>query len=99
MPMTDDQELKEKLEQFGELLGQRIKEFKITGRLSDQRRAFLDNIRRDNDALRAKVESAAKSHRPWEYTKAELWRDFGTMMNELITLDDLVDIEATKKAS
>jgi hypothetical protein len=96
--MTDEEELKEKLDQFGELLGRKIKEFNRTGRLSDQRRAFLNNIRSSNDALRAKVENAARSHRPWEYTKAELWRDFGTVMNEMFTLDELVDAETMKKA-
>ena len=99
MQMTEEQELKEKLDQFGELLGRKIKEYKRTGRLSDTGSALLNNLRGSKDALRAKVENAARAHRPWEYTKAELWRDFGTMMNELVTLDDLVDIEATKKAS
>jgi hypothetical protein len=98
MPENDERELKEKLDQFGELLSRKIKEFNRTGRLSDERRAFLGNIRRRNDALREQVENAARSHRPWEYTKAELWRDFGTVMNELFTLDELVDAETMKKA-
>lgn len=97
MPGNEEGELKEKLDQFGELLGRKIKEFNRTGRLSDERRAFLGNIRRRNDALRDKVEKAARSHRLWEYAKAELWRDVGTVMNELATLDELVDADAMKK--
>jgi hypothetical protein len=90
-------ELKQKLDKLGERLRKRTREFQDTGRFSNLHRGFLDEIEKGNDALRAKVESAGRSKDGWEFTKAELWRDYATLVNNVLELDERLDAQTMRK--
>lgn len=95
---SEVEELKQKLDQLGQRLQKRTREFEQTGRFSSLHRDILSGIQNGNDALREKIETAAKSNDGWAYTKAELWRDYATLVNNVIELDERIGAEGARKA-
>lgn len=98
MSDREQQQLAEQLEKLAETLKKRRREFKETGRFSNLQSQFAKRIEKSNDALRVQVVQAARSRGVWALAKAELWRDYEAMINEFVTLDDVVDAETRKKA-
>ncbi|MCI4679756.1 hypothetical protein K9U39_19255 [Rhodoblastus acidophilus] len=98
MPDKEIQQLNEKLEKLTEALRKRTREFQETGSFSDLRRKFANDIEKKNDALRAKISKAAQNKDSWGFVKAELWRDYEAMMNEMSTINASVDSDALKKS-
>ncbi len=97
MPLTEEQKLHRQLEDFSQRLRKRTDEFKKTGHFSDIHRRFVGHLESTNARLRAKVEAAARSGGSWEFTKSELWRDYGTAVNDLVRLEERLDAEFMKK--
>ncbi len=98
MSLTEEQKLQRQLEDFARRLRKRTDEFKKTGHFSDIHRRFVGRLEAANATLRVKVETAARSGGAWEFTKSELWRDYGTAVNDLVRLEERLDAEFMKKA-
>lgn len=98
MSLTEEQMLQRQLVDFALRLRKRTDEFKKTGRFSDVHRRFVGRLEASNATLRAKVETAARTGGSWEFTKSELWRDYGTAINDLVRLEERLDAEFMKKA-
>ncbi len=95
---SEKEELKQKLDQLGERLKKRTREFQETGRFSNLHRDFLEEIQKGSDDLRGKVEAAGRSNDAWAYTKAELWRDYGALVSNILELDERIDAEHKRKS-
>lgn len=89
-------DLQRKLDDLSARLRQRREEFRTKGGFSDLHRAFLARILERNDILRKRVADAAQGS-AWEFTKAELWRDFDDMANEALLFEEKLDAETVKK--
>ncbi len=97
MPETEIQQLNEKLEKLAEDLRKRTREFHETGGFTEVRSKFLRQIEKENDALRARIDQAAKSKDCWGYVKASLWRDYEAAAHDFSEFVTLVVPRPTKK--
>lgn len=97
MPDREIQQLAEELEKLAEDLRKRTREFHETGTFTEVRSRFLREIERENDALRARIERAAKDRDNWGYVKASLWRDYEAAAHDFSEFVTLVAAGPTKK--
>jgi DNA repair exonuclease SbcCD ATPase subunit len=98
MPDKEIQQLNEKLEQLAEDLRKRTREFHETGSFAAIRDKFLREIEKENDALRARIDRAAKNRDSWGYVKASLRRDYEAAAHDFSEFVTLVVAEPRKKA-
>ena len=97
MPDREIQQLNEKLEKLAEDLRKRTREFHETGSFTAIRDTFLREIEKENDALRARIDHAAKNGDGWAYVKASLWRDYEAAAHDFSEFVTLVVAEPVKK--
>lgn len=100
MNQTDRTAFKKKLDDFSHRLDQRIKEFGERGEFSDVHKRVADQIHQDQNQLRQKVH-AAEQHggRTWDLLKAEFNRDYSSLFDKLLQLEERLDAETMRKKS
>jgi flagellar biosynthesis regulator FlaF len=72
-----------KLDALAEKIESRCEEFRHKGGFEDIHAAFLDQMRKRDEELRAKVEAAAQSSSVWAFTNAELRREYENLVDEM----------------
>jgi chromosome segregation ATPase len=97
MPDREIEQLNEKLEKLAEDLRKRTREFHETGGFTEVRSKFLRQIEKENDALRARIDQAAKNKDSWGYVKASLWRDYEAAAHDFSEFVALVVSQPMKK--
>ena len=90
-------ELKSRLDELSTRLSAREAELRKSGEFSDVHRAVLTEIKQHSDALRRRVEDAESGGSAWELIRTEFARDFGSLYDDLLQLEERLDSEAMKK--
>jgi hypothetical protein len=97
MSHFDKAAFKKKLDELSRLIHAREKEFRQQGEFLDIHRALLEEIRQRNDALMKKVAEAEHRSSTWELVKAELARDYSSLLDDLLQFGERLDAEIMKQ--
>ena len=97
MSSREDKELRQRLDELSERLRRRTEEFQTKGEFSENHRVLLDQVRQRSAQLNEKVVEAAQHGTAWEFTKAELWRVYDALANEILHFEQRLDSEARRK--
>jgi hypothetical protein len=99
IPMSDPDHaaFRKKLDDFSERLHARTEEFRRTGEFSDIHATLLNDIGRRNDALKSKVAEAEHKGKTWDLVKAELARDYGSLFDDLLQIEERLDAATMKQ--
>ena len=89
--------LQKKLDDLSARLRARIEEFRQKGEFSDTHAALLKEIRQRNDALKSKVAEAGQKGTTWDLVKAEFARDYSSLFDDLLEIEERLDAEAMKQ--
>jgi hypothetical protein len=94
-PMNDAEreQMRAKLDEFSHRLDVRIREFEKRGEFSDLHRSLIGQIEGRRQRLQAKLASAEASGSQWEVVKAEFERDFSSIHDDLLLLDERLDAD------
>ena len=88
--------MRARLDEFSRRLDARTREFEQRGELSDLHRSLLGQIEGRRQGLQAKLASAEASGSTWEVVKAEFERDFSSIHDDLLLLDERLDADQMK---
>lgn len=94
---ADKAALERKLNELSDRLRARNIEFRKSGKFSDIHRALLTEIEDRSDALRKRVRDTEAVGSAWELIKAEFERDFSSLYDDLLQLEERLDSELMKK--
>jgi len=86
-----------KLDDLTARLHARSEEFTRTGGFLYLHAKLLSDIRQRNDALKAKVAEAQRKGNTWELVKAEFARDYSSLFDDLLQIEERLDAEAIKQ--
>lgn len=89
--------MRARLDEFSQRLDARTREFKETGELSDLHQSLLSQIQGRHDRMQARLASAEASGSAWDVIRIELERDFGSIYDDLLLLDDRLDASQMKQ--
>ena len=89
-------DLEGKLHELSERLQARDAELRKSGEFSDIHRALLAKIQRRSDSLRRRVKETEAAGSSWDLVKAEFARDFSSLYDDLLQLEDRLDSDAMK---
>jgi hypothetical protein len=89
--------LESKLDEFSNRLRARNAELRKSGEFSDTHRALSTEIKQRSDALRKRVKQTETAGSAWELVKAKFARDFSSLYDDLLQLEDRLDSEVMKK--
>jgi len=98
MSTLEDKELRQRLDGLSERLRRLTEEFQTKGEFSENQRVLIDRVRHQGAELGQKVVDAAQHGTVWEMTKAELWRDYEALVNEVLLFEQGTDSEARRKS-
>jgi hypothetical protein len=82
-----------KLDEFSAQLDTRMREFKEKGRFSELDRGFSAEAQARADQLRGRVAEAAEHGTPWDLLKAQVERDFNTLVDDIAALERRFDAQ------
>jgi hypothetical protein len=85
-----------RLEEFSQRLDARTREFKETGELSDLHQSLLNQIQRRRDRMQARLASVEAHGSTWDVLRVEFERDFRSIYDNLLLLDDRLDASQMK---
>ncbi|MDX3967160.1 MAG: hypothetical protein QHD01_11245 [Bradyrhizobium sp.] len=90
-------DLRSRLNELSDRLSAREAELRKYGEFSEEHRLLLTEMQRRSDALRRRVEEAESGGSAWQLIRTEFARDFGSLYDDLLQLEDRLDSEAVKK--
>ena len=96
MSEAERDRMRARLDEFSRRLDARTREFENRGEFSDLHRSLIGKIERRRERLRAKLASAEASGSTWEVVKVELERDFSSIDDDLLLLDERLDADQMK---
>src|SRR5271166_4788646 len=88
-----------KLDELSDHLRAREDDFRKTGQFSDIHEAFLKRIQQRGDGLKKKVAQAERTGTTWELMKTELQRDYNSIFDDLLQLEERLDEEFMKESN
>lgn len=97
MSEAERDRMRARLDEFSQRLDARTREFKETGELSDLHQSLLSQIQGRHDRMQARLASAEASGSAWDVIRIELERDFGSIYDDLLLLDDRLDASQMKQ--
>jgi deoxyadenosine/deoxycytidine kinase len=87
------------LDDFSHRLEARTREFEEKGEFSDTHEALLQQIHLRRDQLRAKVNAAIRQGTLWQIVRAEFARDYDSLFDDFLQLEERLNAEAMRKKS
>jgi hypothetical protein len=99
-PMKDAERLPAFRAEFDDLsrrIDVQTREFEQNGEFSHFHRELMKQINERHDLLRRQVENAAREGTPWDLVKAEFVRDFSSIFDNLLQLEERLDASNMKK--
>jgi deoxyadenosine/deoxycytidine kinase len=96
MSEAERDQMRARLDEFSRRLDARTREFEQRGEFSDLHRSLLDQIEARRQGLQAKLASAEASGSTWEVVKDEFQRDFSSIHDDLLRIDERLDTEQMK---
>ena len=93
----EETDLKGRLNELSHRLSAREAEHRNSGKFSDVHRALLAEMQQRSEALRRRVEDAESGSLVWGLIKTEFSRDFSSLYDDFLQLEDRLDSEAMKR--
>jgi len=96
MTEADRKALKEKLNDLSRQIDDRVRDLKERGVFSESRRQLVADIRRRQEQINKKLASAEAKGRAWAVIRAEIERDFGSLYDDLLQINERLDADEMK---
>jgi hypothetical protein len=93
---SDAAEFRRELDEFSARLNARIEEFTKRGEFINVHTNLLNQIRNRSDQLRARVAAAQELGTSWDLIKAEAARDYSSLFDNFLELEERLDAELMK---
>ena len=97
MSDVDKAGLERKLAELSDRLHARKQELRKFGEFVDIHQSLLTEIQQRSDALTSRVKETEAAGSVWELVKAEFARDFGSLYDDFLQIEDRLDSEAMKR--
>jgi hypothetical protein len=97
MSEAERDRMRARLDEFSERLDARTREFKETGELSDLHESLLSQIQGRHDRMQARLASVEANGSAWDVIRVEFERDFRSIYDDLLLLDDHLDASQLKQ--
>ena len=86
-----------KLDEFSRRLDALTREFKERGELSDAHQSLISRIQGRRERVQGKLACAEASGSAWEIIKVELERDFDSIYDDLLRLNEELDADQMRQ--
>lgn len=96
MTEPDTAEFRRKLDDFSARLTARIEEFTKTGEFLPAHKELANQLRLRSDRLQARVVDAEQQGTSWDLIKAEAVRDYSSLFDDFLALEERLDAEFMK---
>ena len=96
MSEAERDQMRARLDEFSHRLDARTREFEQQGEMSDLHRSLLGEIDGRRQRLQAKLAAAEASGSTWKVIKAEFERDFSSIQDDLLLIDERLDADQMK---
>ena len=73
-----------------------MRDLKERGEFTDTHRILIDDIRRRHDQIEKKIALAEAHGRPWDVIKIETERDFSSLFDDLLQINEQLDVDKMK---
>ncbi len=97
MSEAEKNELRQRLADLSHRLDDRVREFKEKGEFSDIHHRSVIELRQRQGKLIERVHAAEHTGKSWELAKAELARDFGSLFDDFLALEETLDSGISRK--
>jgi hypothetical protein len=91
MTQAERDDLNERLDDFSRRLNAHVRDLKERGEFTDVHRTLIDDITRRHDQIQKKLASAEAHGTPWDVVKIETERDFSSMFDDLLQINEQLD--------
>jgi hypothetical protein len=98
MSEAERDRMRARLEEFSRRLDARTREFHDQGEPSDAHQALMSEIRKRRDRLQARLASVEAKGSAWDVIRVEMERDFSSIHDDLLQLDERLDAGQMKQA-
>ena len=98
MSAAECDRMRARLDEFSQRLDARTREFQERGELSDAHQALMSQIQERRDRLQARLASVEATGSEWDVIRVECERDFGSIHDDLLLLDERLDADQMKQA-
>ncbi len=99
MTQTERDELRDRLDDFSKRLAAHARDLKERGEFSETHRALIDDIKRRHGHIEKKLVLAEAQGTPWDVIKIETERDFSSIHDDLLRLNEQLDAAEMKGRS
>jgi len=96
MTQAERDELKERLDDFSRRLNAHMHDLKEQGEFTDVHRTLMDDITRRHDQIQKKLALAEAHGTPWDVIKIETERDFSSLFDDLLQINEQLDADEKK---
>jgi hypothetical protein len=96
MTQAERDKLKDKLADFSRRLDAQVRDLKERGEFTDVHRRLIEDITQRHDQIRKKVALAEKRGTPWDVIKSQTERDFSSIFDDLLQIDEQLDSDEMK---
>ena len=97
MSEAERDRMRTKLDEFSRRLDALAREFKERGELSEAHESLISRIQGRRERVQDKLTRAEASGSAWEIIKVELERDFSSIYDDLLQLNEELDADQMKQ--
>ncbi|SRR6266576_35901 len=97
MSEEDRDLIRTKLDEFSQRLDARTREFKERGEFPDVHRSLMTRIQQRRDRMLDRLASAEAKGTKWDIIKIELDRDFSSIFDDFMQLDEKLDADGMQR--
>jgi hypothetical protein len=89
-------QMRARLDDLSRRIDARTREFHERGEMSDLHRSLMRRIQERQDRMQSKLASAEAGGKGWDVIRTEFDRDFGSLYDDLLQLDETLDADASR---
>jgi hypothetical protein len=97
MSEAERDRMRARLDEFSQRLDARTREFQERGELSDVHQALMSQIHERRARLQGRLASVEATGSAWDVIRVECERDFSSIHNDLLLLDERLDADQMKQ--
>lgn len=96
MTEAERKELKAKLVEFSERLDACVRDLRERGEFTDAHRALIEELERRHNQVQKRLALAEANGTAWELVKSQTERDFSSLWDALLQLNEQLDADEMK---
>ena len=93
---ADRDALNKRFDDFSGRLDDHVRDIKERGLFSESHQRLVADMTQRRDQINKKLASAEAEGRPWRVIRSEIERDFGSLFDDLLQLNERLDAGQTK---